>query len=313
MFKKLFIAALLCLATQTANAQVLTDNPALNSVIISAVTETGPYRTNFDSLVIWFYKDGFEFPTSDGREYVIVGFSYYREHAAARNVTYMEFIYCYVKSGETYIQHNVNVPFNNPMTGLHVSVPLTFPYSLSGFPNTRYLYNLQDFLDYINNYNAIYPTLPRTIAEYNARYGTAHNALTGLPVLHSDAFFMLDTDKGGVPDWYECLMVHWPGTLLNQATDDYMCVCNPCCSCRCKCTHYNVRQCDGSTDPTTGCACHDGTLPPDPENPDPEQPDNPGISPNALPLLRALLFFVCFCCGAGFFGVFMDSFEKGSF
>ena len=333
MFKKVFITALLCLASSQSQANDAAFYDAVKKLLIDPRLLFG---TTFipGTVEICFHKVGTAIPTTDGKEYhTVYGHYYYLYNSYPYSIKPYFFAGLLVKNGETYsrvdyylnTQSNVFLPFLHPVTQQPVSIRCVFPRMWEDTPNCRYFYTFEDYEDLVLACTA---PVPRTLDEFNARYGFNYSpatygfdltfpwAISPNPLYGTDVStttLYKDTDGGGVPDWFEVVGGHWPGSNPKSKDDDIFCVCNPCCRCQCKCQHWSQQQCDGSTDPTTGCTCHDGSTPPDPENPDPESSDNPGLSPNALPLLRALLFFVCFCCGAGFFGVFIDSFEKGSF
>ena len=91
MPRKIILAALLCLALcQTAKAQILTDDPALNTAIMSVANSfsSGIYQVNIPSIQVFFYKKNFNCPTADGKEYAVVGFVFYNVFAAANNVQF---------------------------------------------------------------------------------------------------------------------------------------------------------------------------------------------------------------------------------
>lgn len=306
--------ALLCLTfVQPATAQTY---PTLLEAIQSRITSSSTVIPNFDTITIYFQKTGFAQEPIGGVEYVSVA-GYCATHStSSRSIGWAHFNVTFSVTEQGYTRVT-SLPFSHPVTGVRTTVTLNFPSLWGGYPDCRYLWVYQDYCNWVNDHNAIAASLPQTMVDFNARYGTNHptsnytyNPIPGSSYKNA-APLTADTDNGGVPDWYEILMVHWPGTSISSGADDYVCFCEPCCSCRCKCTHYNARQCDGTTDETTGCVCHGGGT--DPEDPDPDDPDDPVLSENAPPLLRALLFVICLFCGAGFFGSFIDSFEKGSF
>ena len=306
MCRKLLTIALLCLLCQTANAQYY----ATVDELIRA-NNTGMIEGTMTPIV---HVKNFGVDRGDGKQY-----------------DYIYILYAYFSSGGTVSQRNYFAALEKSSLGYRVvgSCPVIHPPNQSVItitprpPNrtllhqNRYVFTYYQIREYYININNAKDNFPTTREQYIAKYGdlppeyTKFTKFSGVVPLGD---LTRDTDGGGVPDYAEYTCGYWT-TNINDASDDFFCFCNPCCACRCTCRFYCSKFCDGSTDPTTGCTCHDGSWvdPTDPTDP-PDPPDpQPGLSENAPALLRGMLFMICMFCGAGFFGSFMDSFEKGSF
>ena len=313
MPRKIILAALLCLALcQTANAQY----PTLQQAI------AGELSVYASSIHIYFHVSDVGHDNGDGYTYDVVSLACCQYNTSNLRLTVSYGTYCFKHNASGWsivtsfpvLSHPRSGVINIATSNLELSGTFQFTNHLG-----RYYCTYDDLCTWVYGFNDMLATYPRTRADCVAAFDLPISP-TGTFVLSSffntqrnPVMLTQDRDNGGVPDWFEFYGNPYYYTDPGNKDDDVLCYCMPCCECQCVCGHYVPDRCDGTTDLTTGCACHDGTIPDDPGNPDDPDEPPPALSPNAPPLLRALLFLVCMYCGAGFFGCFMDSFEKGSF
>jgi len=298
MSRKILIAALLCLALcQTANAQY----PTLMDAICNTSIDSSQFGVSGllvtiqpTSVEIYFHATGFAY--DDGASYHLLGFTACIYFPTYDILGIAPLYYCY--------KHDINgwsqvtkFPMNYSGTLVDMLVfPLTEERYVDRYSPYMALYYLSysDVCSWFFGYNSLIARLPQTRSDCVVAYDLPLSA-TGSFVLFATAsaprnelLLTLDTDGGGVPDWFELMGKPHSYTDVNNSSDDVLCSCGACCSCTCVCGEYVPFGCSVT-------------------------PALPALSENAPPLLRALLFFLCMCCGAGLFGCFMDSFEKGSF
>lgn len=317
MLRKILTTALLCLAfASTAEAQpfatlyeAFADQGTVSQIVLPS------------SVRLFFHRADIGYDEGDGNIYhYCVGTYCY--HAPTTNTLYlMQRISIIMENASGF----AIVP-NFPVL-LHPREPVSYVTATGLTDGTtfigngsRYFCTYDDLVRYVAEYNAHMASISHLTnrAACVAEYGfdiPAGTAFRGTSLTQLDPSMLTrDRDGGGVPDWFEVIGNRYQLGKTQDKTDDHLCFCMPCCSCRCVCGHWNPDRCDGTTHDETGCRCHDENGGPDPEDPDdPDEPETPVMSKNVPPLLRSVLFLVCLLCGAGFFGSFIDSFEKGSF
>lgn len=109
MYGKILTTALLCLVLQqTATAQGLTFDAAVRKLFTSAI---GGNVYIEGTCGIYYHKIGTPIPTSDGREYHILGGYVYRFEAINKRIRCVTFEGVLIREGELYTTAGTSLPF----------------------------------------------------------------------------------------------------------------------------------------------------------------------------------------------------------
>ena len=237
MFKKIFITALLCLITQTANAQIVWETTPERAVAVYNKTSR---------VGTWIYQT---IPIKSDAQYsysvINVMFAYCSSGGTGRHVNYQS--QCYALWQNSAGNYGVTTYISNYMGIANYQV---FEPDTSRGQSNKHIYSFADVQAWYDGYNTLITQLPKTDAEGDAFfYESGYYPWTFGPVYLRD--FTIDTDKGGVSDWVE--IYRDPPTSVSNANDDAACWCGACCSCECICTGYQAVICGGGE---TDCDCH---------------------------------------------------------